>query len=191
MSTDIRFWTHFASKLPTNLIRSNESTVWFTFALALCEPQNGKKKLQIHLFVFSILKSWLVVQNLKINFIRMFMSSKQLFVCHLSKKIVRIGRAGKGALFIEKKPSCGWLEKDQWESVISAQNFKLYTNSFYQQRARLELLMKVASRANTVDGKESGLGQKQTIYCHHNAEHRQDFVKDEVQWLNQKQENGN
>ena len=41
-----------------------------------------------------------------------------------------------------------------------------------------------------IGGKESALGQEQKIYCHHNVERRQDFVKDEVQWLNQKQETG-
>ena len=50
----------------------------------------------------------------------MFISSK-LFVWHLSRRIVRIEGAGKWAAIYRKKPSRDWLEKDQWESVISVQ----------------------------------------------------------------------
>ena len=39
-----------------------------------------------------------------------------------------------------------------------------------------------------IDGEESDLEQELRICCHHNVEHRQDIVKDEVQWLNLKQE---
>ena len=44
------------------------------------------------------------------------------------------------------------MRKRNWCTI-----FKLYTNSFCQQRARLGVLMKMASRV--IDKKMSGLGQ--------------------------------
>ena len=70
---------------------------------------------------FFLWKSWLVVQNLRIAFIKMFISSK-LFVWHLSRRIVRMESAEKWAAIYRKKPSRDWLGKDQWESVISVQS---------------------------------------------------------------------
>ena len=67
------------------------------------------------------LKSWLVVQNFRIALIKMFVSSK-LFVWHLSRRIVRMESAGKWAAIYREKPSRDWLEKDEWESVISVQS---------------------------------------------------------------------
>ena len=60
--------------------------------------------------------------------------------------------------------------------------------SFCRQTVGLEVLMKVAARADR--WKRKNLGQEQRIYCHHNVELRQNFVKNEAQWLNQKQETG-
>ena len=56
-----------------------------------------------------------------IALIKMFISSK-LFVWHLSRRIVRMESAEKWAAIYRKKPSHDWLEKDQWESVISVQS---------------------------------------------------------------------
>ena len=67
------------------------------------------------------LKSWLVVHNLRIAVIRMLTSSR-LFVWHLSRRIVRMESIGKGAAIYWKNPSRDWLEKDQRESVFSAQS---------------------------------------------------------------------
>ena len=48
----------------------------------------------------------------------MFVSSKQLFFWHLSRRLVRMESAGKGAGYLWEKAE-PWLPgKDQWESVI-------------------------------------------------------------------------
>ena len=49
-------------------------------------------------------------------------SSSKLFVWHLSRRIVRMESVEKWAAIYRKKPSRDWLEKDQWESVISVQS---------------------------------------------------------------------
>ena len=49
---------------------------------------------------------------LTLVFIKMFMSLKQFFVSHLSRRIVRMENVEKGAA-IQRKTSRDWLEKDQ------------------------------------------------------------------------------
>ena len=46
-----------------------------------------------------------MIQNLRIALIKMFISSKQLFVWHLSRRIVRRESAGKEAAICMKKPT--------------------------------------------------------------------------------------
>ena len=45
-----------------------------------------------------------------------------LFVCYLSRRIVRMEIAGKEAAIYRKKRSRDWLKKDQLLNVISAQS---------------------------------------------------------------------
>ena len=59
-----------------------------------------------------------------IALIKMFMSSK-LFIWRLSRRIVGMESAGKGATVYRKKPSRDWLKKNQWKSVMSAQSLTL------------------------------------------------------------------
>ena len=86
--------------------------------------------------------------------VKMFISLK-LFVWHLSRRIVRMESAGKWAAIYRKKPSREWLEKDQWESIISVQSLSCTRIYFCRQRAELEVLMKVASRADRWKGERS------------------------------------
>ena len=87
--------------------------------------------------------------------------------------------AEKERLFIEKsRVVIAWKKPNERASFVIF---------FGRQRTGLKVLIKVASKAD-IDGKESFLGQESRIYCHHNVEHKQHFVKDGVQWLNQKLE---
>ena len=38
--------------------------------------------------------------------------------------------------------------------------------------------------------RRAALGMNRKFFWHHNVEHRQDYIKNEVQWLNLKQETG-
>ena len=59
------------------------------------------------------MKILLVVQNLITALLRMFSSSKELFVRYLPRRIDGMESAGKRAAINRKKPSHDWLEKDQ------------------------------------------------------------------------------
>ena len=74
-----------------------------------------------------------MVQNLRIALIKMFISLK-LIVWHLSRRIVRMESAERWAAIHRKKPSRDWLEKDQWESVISVQSLSCIQILFGQNQ---------------------------------------------------------
>ena len=94
-----------------------------------------------------------MVQKLRSALIKLFLSSKLLFVWHLTKRIKRMDRAGKGAGIHWKKSSRDWLENDQWESVtISAWSLSCTLIFFCRLKAGLEVFMKVASRADRWKG---------------------------------------
>ena len=82
--------------------------------------------------------------------IKMLISSK-LLLWHLCTRIVRIEIAGKGAA-IEKKLKL-WLEViESMRARHLCTILKLYTNSFCQQRVGLEILIKVTSKADRLEG---------------------------------------
>ena len=56
----------------------------------------------------------------------------------------------------KSRAAIGWKKTNERVSLLHI--FELYTNSFCREMARLEVLMKVASRAD--NGKKSGLGQE-------------------------------
>ena len=105
----------------------------------------------------------------------------KVFVWLLSRRIVRMESAGKWAVIFRKKPSRDWLEKDQWESVVSAQSLSCPWILFVGRGRGWKFWWKFLQKQ--IGGKESGFRLEQRIYCHHNIEHRRDFVKGEVQWL--------
>ena len=74
----------------------------------------------------------------------MFISSK-IFVWHLSRRIVRIESAEKWAAIYRKKPSRNWLEKDQWESVISVQSLSC-VQILFVGRCRTESFQRLQDR---------------------------------------------
>ena len=81
-------------------------------------------------------------------------SSSKLFIWHLSKRIVRMESAGKGAAVYRKKPNRYWLKnkKKTMRECHKCTIFKLYTNSFCRQKVGLKFLMKVASKASRWKG---------------------------------------
>ena len=91
----------------------------------------------------------------------------------------------------QEKLSEWWAqEKKQWESVISVRCTILtpYMNSFCQQRARFEVLMKVSSRSER--WKENWLWTRIENLLSSKYWAQEDFVKDKVQSLNHKHEAG-
>ena len=94
---------------------SSDSTPCSSFIIE-CPNRSTKKEIAEWIMTESIgniYKSWLVEQNLRIALIKMFMSSKQLFVWLLSRTMGRMESAGKQAATYRKKPSSDCLEKDQ------------------------------------------------------------------------------
>ena len=89
--------------------------------------------------------------------------------------------AEKAAFYTKRRAAIRWKMTNERASLPQS------LSCMRILRARLKVLMKVASG---VDRKESGLAKEWRIYHYHTVEHRHDFVKDEVQWLNQKQETG-
>ena len=66
-------------------------------------------------FLKLLLDSWLDEQNLKIALIKMFVSSKEFFVWHLSRRIIRMESAGQRAAIYRKKRNRDWLKKNKEE----------------------------------------------------------------------------
>ena len=77
--------------------------------------------------------------------IEILMFSK-LFIWHLSRRIVRTESAGKGGAIGKSLAVIGWKGINERTSFVY--NLKLYKNSFCWQRARLEVLIKVTSKAD-------------------------------------------
>ena len=92
-----------------------------------------------------------MVQNLKIVLIITFISSK-LWSDTCQEESPEWRAKEKERLFIEKSPRRDWLKTRPMRERHYCTIFFLYTNSFCRQRAGLEVLMKVVSRADRWKG---------------------------------------
>ena len=113
-------WVHLSTILRVQ--------VWFRFTEV---KFSGSGSVRVH-------QNETVHSGLRFGF--RFGSTPWLFVWHLSRRIVRMESAEKWAAIYRKKPSRDWLEKDQWESVISVQSLSCIRIQLYStKRIRIQL----------------------------------------------------
>ena len=72
----------------------------------------------------------------------------KLFISCLSRRIVRIESAGKGVAIGKIRAVISWKGIAERVSFVYSTTFKLNKNSFCQQRAGFEVLIKVTSKAD-------------------------------------------